>query len=115
MPASFGIVLSLFFVLSQLFMSRFFLPQLAESLLRFLYIFKCELAGFNQVRHHRLRAPTEEREQIIDQLALRGITGNRRRENVEVPDLLDPAHSLYCFQSINGRDRKSTRLNSSHR
>jgi hypothetical protein len=47
--------------------------QPAENLLGFLYIFERELAGFNQVCHDGLRAPAKYRQQIVDQLSLRGV------------------------------------------
>src|SRR6266404_7020479 len=54
------------------------------------------------MRHYGLRAPTEQREQVVDQSALRGSAGDGGLENVEVTDLLDAAHGLLCFQSVNG-------------
>src|SRR5580692_6414767 len=47
--------------------------QLAENLLGFLHVLERELTGFNQVRHHGLRAPAKHRQQIVDQLPLRGV------------------------------------------
>ena len=54
------------------------------------------------MRHYRLCAPTEERQQVVDQLPLRGIAGDRSFENVKVTHLPDATHSILRFQAING-------------
>jgi hypothetical protein len=54
------------------------------------------------VSHYGLGAIAEEREQVVDQFSLRGITGNRRFENVEVADFLDAADGLFGFETIDG-------------
>src|SRR5271168_85426 len=54
------------------------------------------------MRHHRLRVPAEERQQIVNQPALRGIPGYGRFKNMEVAHFLDAAQSLLSFQPIDG-------------
>src|SRR6266481_5911136 len=82
---------------------RFFLSrELAENFFSLFDIFQSELAGFDQVGHYGLSAIAEEREQVIDQFSLRGITRDRGFKNVEVTHLLDPAHGLFGFETIDG-------------
>src|ERR1019366_3082814 len=74
--------------------------QLAEGPFGFLHILEGELARFNQMRHDRLRAAAEEREEVVDELPLRGIARDGGLENVEVSDFFYAANGLLAFQTI---------------
>src|ERR1035438_3768110 len=78
-----------------------FLRQLAEGLARFLHIFQSELAGIDQVRHDGLGPAAEEAQQVIDQLALGGLAGHKRFENMGVANLPDAADGFLPFHPIN--------------
>src|SRR5208283_731919 len=75
--------------------------KLSQNLLGFLYVVECELAGFDQMRHDRLSASPEQRQQVIDQFSLGGVAGERGLEDVKVTDLLDATNGLFPFQAIN--------------
>ena len=62
--------------------------ELAKNLLGFLYFRKRELAGLEKVRHDKLGAPAEQGQQVVDQLALGDVAGDRGFEDVEVADFL---------------------------
>src|ERR1700726_2253592 len=51
--------------------------QVAKSFLCFLYVFQGELAGLNEMAHHRLRAPYEKSQQVVDQPSLGSIARDR--------------------------------------
>jgi hypothetical protein len=65
-----------------------FLMKFLQCLFGFFHIVESEAAGFDQVRHYRLRAPAEDAEQIVDQAALRGIAGDDCFEDVSVAEFL---------------------------
>src|SRR5260370_40020469 len=44
--------------------------EFSQILPRFLHVVQGELAGFNQVRHHRLGPSAEQRQQLVNQPAL---------------------------------------------
>ena len=54
------------------------------------------------MRHYGLRAPAEQRQQVVDQPPLRGVARDGRFENVKIADFFDAAQSLLPFQAING-------------
>src|SRR5580658_2426497 len=76
--------------------------KLSQRLFRFPYILERQLAGLDEVRHHRLSAPSKQRQQVIDQPSLRSLAGNRGRKDVEVRDLLHSTDDIFIFQPING-------------
>src|SRR5208337_3037203 len=76
--------------------------QLAQSPFSFLHVLEREFTGFNQVRHHGLSAPAEQRQQVVDQPPLRGVAGDCRCENVKITDFPGATQGLLPFQTING-------------
>src|SRR5579863_8305129 len=49
-------------------------------------VFQRELAGLDEVRHERLRTAAEQREEFVDQPALRDFARQRRLEDMRVAD-----------------------------
>src|SRR6185503_15297105 len=68
--------------------------ECSDELLGVLDVVQGELAGLNQVRHHRLGSTAEQGQQVVDQAALRRITGDHRLENVRIAD---PFGSPQCL------------------
>jgi N-acetylated-alpha-linked acidic dipeptidase len=88
-----------------------FFESSPQRLLRLFHVIHRQPAGFNQMRHHRLRPSTEQSQQFVDQPGLRGIARHHGFENVRVADLLHAPHRVLRFQPINrGLDRGVRRL-----
>ena len=65
-------------------------------------VVESQLPGFDQVRHYRLGPTAEHTEEVVDQSALRGVTGDHGLENVRIADLLRAPQRLLVFQTIDG-------------
>jgi hypothetical protein len=55
--------------------------ELAQKFFGFLDVCEGELAGFDQVRHDRLGAPAEQRQQVVNELALGDLAGDSGLED----------------------------------
>src|SRR5215472_3610505 len=85
---------SLRLVLSGKFLKRLF---------GFLHVVKREFSRFHQVRHHQPGAAAEYCQQLINQTALRILTGDDCLEDVCIADALGKAKGLFPFQAIHNR------------
>src|SRR5436309_4504350 len=88
--------------------------ELSKSLLGFLDVFQGEIARFDQTRHDRFRTAAEQTQQFVDQPVLRGVTRNRRLENVRVADPLCAPEGALAFHTVDrclyGRVRRPVLL-----
>src|SRR5438093_11303683 len=88
--------------------------ELSKSLLGFLDVFQGEIARFDQTRHDRFRTAAEQTQQFVDEPVLRGVTRNRRLENVRVADPLCAPEGALAFHTVDrclyGRVRRPVLL-----
>ena len=62
------------------------------------------------MRHDRLCAPSEQRQEVVDQFSLRKFAGNSCFKDMEVPHLPHAAPCLFTFPPINQRLKSSRKL-----
>src|ERR1039458_1699846 len=74
--------------------------QLLDGFLGFAHVVQGEPAGFDEVRHHRLRAPAKQAQYFIQQPAAGGVTRHHCLEDVRIADFLHAAHGLLAFQAV---------------
>src|SRR6185312_1006180 len=80
--------------------SRFLLfGEITKSFFGFAHIVERQLARFNQVRHDRLRASTEQTKELVNQPALRSMAGDDGLKNMSIADLLHAAQYLLLFHA----------------
>src|SRR6476659_2747968 len=68
--------------------------QTPDGPLRLPQIIQRQLAGFDQVRHDRLRSSSEHRQEVVVETPLRGAPRDHRLEDMSVADLPDAADRL---------------------
>src|ERR1700722_17836276 len=80
-----------------------FLLSLFDLFQRFLgelHIVQRQLARADQVSHYWPRLAAKDRQQLIDQRALRRLARDHRRKDVEVTDLPQPLYRFLLFHAI---------------
>src|SRR5579863_7344314 len=75
--------------------------HLAQRALGLADIVEGELAGLDELRHHGPGAAVEERQQIVEEAALRRGTRDAGGEDVEVADFFHAAHHTLGFKPVN--------------
>src|SRR5262245_34530273 len=79
------------------------LRQVLDRLLCLLNVAQREFAGFNKMRHDRLRSSTEYGQQIVDEPSMNGAARHYRFENMRAADFSHPAHGLLFLKAIHHR------------
>src|SRR5262245_32006519 len=74
--------------------------QRTDRGLCFLHVVQRQFPGLDKMCHHGLGPTAKQVQQVVDQSALRGITGDRGLENIGVADPLYATESLLAFQAV---------------
>src|SRR5688572_15264052 len=62
-----------------------------------------QFPGFCELRHHRLRSPAEQAQNLVEQPVTRHVTRDERFEDMGVADLPDATHGTFRFKPIDRR------------
>jgi hypothetical protein len=75
--------------------------QLANRLLEFANIINRQLARFGKLRHHGLRAASEETQNLVQQTMPRNVASHYGLKNMRVADFFHAMHRLLGFKPVN--------------
>src|SRR6185295_7788626 len=79
-----------------------FLLEAVDNLLQLANVFARHLSGFGELRHHRLRPPAEEAQDLVEQPMTRDVSLDERLEDVCVADLPHAPDGPFGLHPVDG-------------